>query len=127
MAYSLRHIPHWKALEIKLNGKNSSSSYAKFMRFMEEQERVVRPDDFTWLIPQSQLDNFMDQFGFVTTMTQTVGSIKGTEQIQLPDIQYEPKYLDTLSLKPYPFQQIGIAFLVSEKKGIIGDEMGLGN
>lgn len=124
MPFSLKHIPYWNALEIKTNGKNNPKTYSQFMTFMDNQRRVVRPDDFTYLIPETELDKFMGQFGYITTMTQTVGSIKGNEKTILPDISYQPKHLDSLKLKPYPFQQIGIAYLVSVQRGILGDEMG---
>lgn len=124
MPFSLKHIPQWNALEIKTNGKNNSKVYAEFMDYMARQPTKVQPDDYTYLIPKTELDSFMRKFGYITTMTQTVGSIKGTEVALLPRIDYEPKYLSTMKLEPYPFQKIGIAYLISVKKGILGDEMG---
>lgn len=124
MPFSLKHIPSWNALEIKTNGKNSSKVYAEYMEFMSKQPRKVQPDDYTYLLPVTELDSFMRKFGYITTMTQTLGSIKGTETALLPTIDYEPKYLKEMKLEPYPFQKIGIAYLVSVKKGILGDEMG---
>lgn len=126
MPYSLKHIPKWRALEIKPNGRNTSQTSSKFMKFMENQEKLVKPDDYTYMIPETQLDSFLDSFGFMTTMTQTVDSIKGIEKIQLPKLTHKPKHLDSLKLSPYPFQEIGINFLLSSKTGICGDEMGLG-
>lgn len=127
MAYSLKHLPEWNALEIKYNGKNTSSMNAKFLNFMNKVPELVQPDDFTFLIPKYYFDRYYNQFSYSTTMTQTVGSIRGNEKVILPEIDYEPKHMDTLKLEPFPFQKIGIAFLVSVKAGILGDEMGLGN
>lgn len=126
MPFSLKHIPQWNALEIKTNGKNSTKVYAEYMDYMAKQSKKVQPDDYTYLLPKTELDSFMHKFGYITTMTQTVGSIKGTESALLPTIDYEPKHLHEMKLQPYPFQKIGIAYLISVKKGILGDEMGLG-
>lgn len=126
MPFSLKHIKKWNALEIKQNGKNTSSNYSSYMQFMDSIPNKVAVDDYTWLIPDSYIDDWMSRFSYITTMTQTLGSIKGNEEPIMPDISYEPKHLDKLKLTPYPFQHIGIAYLVSVKAGIIGDEMGLG-
>ena len=127
MPFSLKHIPYWSALEIKTNGRNSSKVYAEYMSFMDNIPEKQQPDEYTYLIREGYLDGWMNQFGWTTTMTQTVQSIKGQEKTIMPDITYKPKHLDSLKLKPYPFQQLGISFLVGEKRGILGDEMGLGN
>lgn len=127
MAFSLKHIPYWNALEIKTNGKNSKEVYARYMDFMNKIPNKQMPDEYTYLIPQNYLDSWMKEFGWTTTMTQTVGSIKGNEKTIMPDVSYKLKHLDSMKMKPYPFQQIGISFLVGEKRGILGDEMGLGN
>lgn len=124
MPFSLKHIPYWNALEIKTNGKNNPKIYSQFMEFIDKQRRLVQPDDYTYLIPEKELDNFMRQFGYITTMTQTIGNIKGKERTILPEIHYKPKHLDSMKLKPYPFQQVGIGYLVSVERGILGDEMG---
>lgn len=126
LPFSLKHIPQWNALEIKTNGKNSPKIYHEFMDYMAQLPRKQQPDDYTYLIPTNELDGFMRKFGYITTMTQTIGSIKGTEIALLPTIDYEPKHLEEMKLEPYPFQKIGIAYLVSVQKGILGDEMGLG-
>lgn len=126
MPFSLKHIPYWNALEIKTNGRNSSKVYAEYMSFMDNIPEKQQPDEYTYLIPEGYLDRWMNQFGWTTTMTQTVQSIKGQEKTIMPDITYKPKHIDSLKLKPYPFQQLGISFLVGEKRGILGDEMGLG-
>lgn len=126
MPFSLKHIPKWHALEIKTNGKNTSKVFGKYMTFMDGIREKVAPDDYTFLIPEKYLDPFLKEFGYITTMTQTVASIKNEEKTLMPDISYELKHIDSMKLTPYPFQQIGIAYLVSVKKGILGDEMGLG-
>ena len=127
MAFSLRHIPQWKALELKGNGKNHPNTYSRYMRFLDGIPEKHWVDDYTVLIPETYLDSFMDNFKEVTTMTQTVASIKGTEKGILPDITVEPKHLSSLKMEPYPFQKLGISYLLSVKRGILGDEMGLGN
>lgn len=126
MPYALRYIPDWNALEIRTNGKNTPVTNSRFLEFVNNLPQKKKLDDFTYLIPKTDLPAYMKQFGMITTMTQTVASILGTEQTIFPDIEYELKHLDSLKLKPYPFQQLGISFLVSEKRAIIGDEMGLG-
>ena len=126
MPFSLKHIPYWSALEIKTNGRNSSKVYAEYVSFMDNIPEKQQPDEYTYLIPEGYLDRWMNQFGWTTTMSQTVQSIKGQEKTIMPNITYKPKHLDSLKLKPYPFQHRGISFLVGEKRGIVGDEMGLG-
>ena len=126
MPFSLKHIPHWNALEIKTNGKNTAQAYSKYMRFMDNIPKKVQPDQYTYLIPEHYLGDFLNQFGYITTMTQTVGSILGNEKVVTPEITYKSKHLDKMKLTPYPFQQVGIDYLVSVKGGILGDEMGLG-
>lgn len=126
MPFSLKHHPYWNALEIKTNGRNSSKVYAEYMNFMDNIPEKQQPDEYTYLIPENYLDSWMRQFGWITTMSQTIQSIKGQEKTIMPDITYQPKHIDSLKLKPYPFQQLGISFLVGEKRGIVGDEMGLG-
>ena len=122
--FALKHIPKWKALEIKQNGKNTSGTYSKFMSYLDSLPQCYQIDDFTWMIPETEIDRWMSEFGWITTMTQTLASIKGTEEPVMPAITYEPKHLGKLKLSPFPFQHIGIAYLVSVKTGIIGDEMG---
>lgn len=127
LPFSLRHIPEWHALEIKTNGKNTAQSFSRFKKFIDSVPETVFPDDFSWLIPDKYFKSYMSSFSEVTTMTQTVSSIEGTEKIILPEINYELKHLDSLNLQPYPFQKIGISYLLSVEKGILGDEMGLGS
>lgn len=124
MAYSLKHIPEWNALELKYNGKNTTQQNARFLNFMNNIPELYQPDDFTFLIPQKYFDSYYEQFSYSTTMTQTVSSIRGDEKVILPEIDYELKHMDTFKLKPFPFQRVGISFLVSVKAGILGDEMG---
>lgn len=126
MPFSLYHIASWNALRISNNGKNNPTTYSRYMQFMENIPERVNEDDYNVLIPQTYLDDWMSRFGEITTMTQTIASIKGQEQAMMPDIHYELQYLESMKLPPFPFQQIGISFLLSVERGILGDEVGLG-
>lgn len=126
MPYHLEHIAHWQALRISSNGKNSSTVYHRYLDFMEQIPERVQETDYSVLIPESYLDGWLSRFREITTMTQTIASIKGEEKAIVPEITCELEHLDTMRMQPFPFQQIGIAFLLSVKRGILGDEVGLG-
>lgn len=126
MAFHLKHIPNWNALQITLNGKNSGGLMNRYNSFIESIPERVYPDKYSVLIPETYLNAYLDMFIDVTTMNQTIGSILGNEKTILPEVNYELQYQDSMKLQLYPFQQFGAAFLVSEKQAIIGDEVGLG-
>ncbi len=126
MAFDLKYIPKWNALELSMNGRNDANTYHKFMAFLDTVPEMVKVDDYHFLVPKRYLDRYLTDFEWCTCMTQTIGSIRGTEEVILPDIHYKPKHLGDLKLKPYPFQELGIAFLLSVENGIVADEMGLG-
>lgn len=94
---------------------------------MEQIPERVQETNYSVLIPEGYLDGWLSRFREITTMTQTVASIKGEEKAIVPEITYELEHLDTMRMQPFPFQQIGIAFLLSVKRGILGDEVGLGS
>ena len=126
MAFDLKYLPDLNGLEIKLNGKTNSSVYSQFLSFFNGLEKKRQIDDFTWVFPVWELDNYMNKFAYHTCMTQTIGSIKGTEKPIIPEFEIDNKYLDEFKLEPFPFQKIGISFLHQIEKGILGDTMGLG-
>lgn len=126
MAFSLLHIPEWNALKIGLNGQNNNYVYSKYLNFMEQIANKHPIDNYTTLIPAQYFDSWMKQFKEVTTMSQTEASIRGNETSHFPELTYELKHMDQMKLSPFPFQEIGIQFLLSVKQGIIGDEVGLG-
>lgn len=126
LAFSLKHIPEWNALQIKQNGKNSSNVYNRFQKYLRDLNNVHQEDNWTWYIHDQQFDNWMNMFGGITTMTQTEKSIRGEEKPIYPDINYELKHKEEMKLPPYPFQELGASFLIEKERAIIGDEMGLG-
>ena len=125
MPYHLEHIAHWQALRSSSNGKNSSTVYHRYLDFMEQIPERVQETDYSVLIPEGYLDGWLSRFREITTMTQTVASIKGEEKAIVPEVSYELEHLETMRMQPFPFQQVGIAFLLSVKRGILGDEVGL--
>lgn len=126
MGYSLLHIPEWHALKISQNGKNTPSVHDQFDAYLNSISPVRQIDNFNWLIHEDEFKNFMDKFGWATTMTQTEASVLGTEEPIIPDIDYKLKHKDKMKLPPFPFQEVGANFLISNERGVIGDEMGLG-
>lgn len=125
MAFAIKSVKSLNALQIKQNGKNSSEAYTKFMRFLETHEHF-KEDDFTWYIPLHYFEEWMAQFSYISTMTETVGSILGTEKPNVVNPPIIEKHLEKMKLPPFPFQTVGISFLVDIERGILADEMGLG-
>lgn len=125
MPYAIKSVKHLNALEIKFNGSNSTECSSKFFRFMETHQHY-QEDDYTYYIPLPLLDEWLNAFGYVTTMTETVDSIKGIEKNLTPIFPLVTRHLDKMKLTPFAYQKVGISFLVEQERGIIGDEMGLG-
>lgn len=126
MALHLEHIPKWNALKISLNGKNPPGVTSKYYNFLDKVHEKIYPDQYSVLIPSNYLEAYLKEFEYITTMNQTVKSMLGTEEVILPEVNYELKHLDKMKLPPYPFQEMGARFLMSEEKAIVGDEVGLG-
>ena len=126
MALHLKHIKEWNALHISLNGKTNPGTLAKYYQFLDQLPEKVHPDQFSVMIPDAYFSHYLSQFEGITTMNQTSKSILGTEEVIVPETSYELKHLDKMKLAPYPFQELGAQFLMSEKQGIVGDEVGLG-
>lgn len=128
MAYHLKHIPQWNAIEITNNGRNPAGVSSNFYQFLDTipEHLIIRPGQYTVMIPDIYLPAYLEKFEWITTTNQTIKSMLGTEEAILPEINYELQHLDTMKLEPYPFQKIASEFLLTIKKGIVGDEVGLG-
>lgn len=126
MALHLEHIPKWNALKISLNGKNPPGVTSKYYNFLDKVHEKIHPDQYSVLIPSNYLEAYLKEFEYITTMNQTVKSMLGTEEVIVPQVNYELKHLDKMKLPPYPFQEMGARFLMSEEKAVVGDEVGLG-
>ena len=127
MALNLKFIKKWNALHISMNGKNNGKIMSDYYRFLDGIPEKVFPDNYSVLIPSTYLKDYLNKFEYCTTTNQTIKSMLGTEETIVPNITYKLKHLDKMKLQPYPFQEIGAQFLVGEKCGIIGDEVGLGS
>lgn len=126
MALNLKFIKKWNALHISMNGKNNGKIMSDYYRFLDGIPEKVFPDNYSVFIPSTYLKDYLNKFEYCTTTNQTIKSMLGTEETIVPNITYQLKHLDKMKLKPYPFQEVGSQFLVGEKCGIIGDEVGLG-
>lgn len=126
MPFSLKYIKKWNALEIKQNGRNTSNVHDHFSDYIKRLPQKHQVDNWTWYIPSTEFNKWMSMFSGITTMTQTEASVRGEEKPIVPEINYRLKHKGKMKLPPYPFQEIGANFLVDKKRGIIGDEMGLG-
>lgn len=77
-----------------------------------------------WVVPvrfEEQVIDFAQRYGFKFTKP---ASINGREypEVELPELDREIP----LKMKPYDYQRKGIAYILREKKVIVGDQMGLG-
>lgn len=125
MAYELKSVKPLNAYKITTNGKNSDETYRKFKKFLETHQHFVESDYVTYF-PLNTIQEWMSNFSYITTMTETLASILDNEKILVPDFPIIDIHSDKMKLEPFPFQKAGINFLIHIKKGIIGDEMGLG-
>lgn len=83
---------------------------------------VPRDKDNFWSVPASEQGHLKSLFkGEIVWEEETM------EKDLVPkSISTDTTYLDELLLMPYPFQALGINFLIDGKKCLLADEMGLG-
>lgn len=124
MAYELTHDQDW--LYLKTAGKMTDNQYRYTRSVLESiPQSAYRQDIYTWRVPKSSLDTLVEKMEDLICWTQPVEDIKGIpfeQEHEFPLIED----FSTMKLEPYPYQKVGISFLVHMKKGLIGDTMGLG-
>ena len=124
MAYELTHDQDW--LYLKTVGKMTDNQYRYTQNVLREiPQSAYRQDIYTWRVPKSSLDTLVDKMEDLICWNQPVEDIRGEP---FDNVQEFPILEDfsTMKLEPYPYQKVGISFLVHNKKGLIGDTMGLG-
>ena len=122
--FSLRlHDNH---LDIRIESKLSSESFKSYTEFMRSLSGAYYvEEDYKWMVPKRHVDEFARRYEDMTAWFTTIESIKGIEEVLIPEFPMLTDYSD-FALQPYEFQQQGISFLAHVGSGIIGDDMGLG-
>lgn len=124
MAYELTHDQDW--LYLKTVGKLTENQYRYARSVLESiQNSAYREDIYTWRVPKSALDYLVQKMEDLICWNQPVEDIRGDVFEVEQDFPIIEDF-STMKLQPYPYQKIGISFLVHNKKGLIGDTMGLG-
>lgn len=109
-------------IESKL-GSEAFRSYQDFMRSLPGSFYVEQ--EYRWLVPKRHVDLFASRYEDMTAWHTTIESIKGIQEVHLPEFPLIDDYSD-YKLEPRDFQKQGISFLAHIGSGILGDDMGLG-
>ncbi|MFE7821391.1 DEAD/DEAH box helicase [Priestia megaterium] len=113
-------------LDIRIESKLSSDSFKSYTEFMRSLPGAYYvEEDYKWMVPKRHVDEFARRYEDMTAWFTTIESIKGIEEVLIPEFPMLKDFSD-FELQPYEFQQQGISFLTHVGSGIIGDDMGLG-
>ncbi|MGG1071274.1 DEAD/DEAH box helicase [Priestia megaterium] len=113
-------------LDIRIESKLSSESFKSYTEFMRSLSGAYYIEEkYKWMVPKRHVDEFARRYEDVTAWFTTIESIKGIEEVLVPEFPMLTDFSD-FELQPYEFQQQGISFLAHVGSGIIGDDMGLG-
>jgi len=115
-------------LEIGFESKMGSNMYRNVMQVFSELPGAYHDqENYRWIIPKKYVEVIAQHFEDVIAWHTTLDDIRGVQDTVLPEFEATESGLEDMKLKPYPFQVLGICFLHDVKRGIIGDEMGLGS
>ncbi len=116
-------MPNGNVLELRISGLSGRIFYDIIETVKAIPGRKYR--DGIWLVPVNQAGLLLEVFGDELTWEVPYEEIvKEPSKPETPPI----KIIDVnLKLALYPFQLVGASFLVHIKKGLLGDEMGLGS
>lgn len=125
MALKLNHRDD--VLEIKTIAQLSGPQFSFVKNFLTSLEGTqYDADNYRWLVPKQHLDIVLEKIEDITVFDEPVEDIKGIVEDLTPEFPIIDDFLDELKLAPFPYQYLGISFLVSQQKAIVGDVMGLG-
>lgn len=111
---------------LKTIAQMSTAQYNFVRQFLEGFGAEYNPDLYTWRIPHKHLDAVLERLEDMTVFDEPIENVKGIIENLTPEFPIIDLFLDELKLQPFPYQKIGISFLVHQKKAIVGDVMGLG-
>lgn len=113
-------------LDIRIETKLSTQMFREYTDFMRSLPGAYYIEqEYKWMVPKRHVDAFVERYEDITAWHTTIESIKGIQEVLLPEFPMLDDFSD-FKLQPYEFQQQGISFLTHVKSGIIGDDMGLG-
>lgn len=125
MALKLTH--NGDVLEIKTIAQLSAPQFSFVRNFLNSLEgSEYDADNYRWFVPKHHLDDVLDKLEDMTVFDEPVEDIKGIIEDLTPDFPVTNEFLDELKLQPFPYQFLGISFLVNQERAIVGDVMGLG-
>lgn len=125
MALKLNH--HGDVLEIKTIAQLSGPQFSFVRNFLNALPGTeYDADNYRWFVPKAHLDQVLEKLEDMTVFDEPVEDIKGIVEDLTPDFPLIDDYLDELKLQPFPYQYLGISFLVNQERAIVGDVMGLG-
>lgn len=125
MALKLEHDEQY--LYIKTIAQLSSAQYSFVRNYLNELPGTLYDqENHRWRVNKQHLDKVLERLEDITVFDEAIEDIKGIVEDLTPEFPVIDLFLDELKLPPFPYQKIGISFLVHQKKGIVGDVMGLG-
>ena len=115
-------------MEIVFESKMGSNLYRDVMQtFGSLSGTFYDQETYKWIIPKQHVDIVASKYEDIIAWHTSLDDIKGIQEVVLPKFEVTEEGLEDMLLRPYPFQVLGICFLHDNKRGIIGDEMGLGS
>lgn len=111
---------------LKTIAQMSTAQYNFVRQFLEGFGAEYNPELYTWRVRHQHLDAVLERLEDMTVFDEPIENVKGIIENLTPEFPIIDLFLDELKLEPFPYQKIGISFLVHQKKAIVGDVMGLG-
>lgn len=111
---------------LKTIAQMSTAQYNFVRQFLEGFSADYNPELYTWRLPHQHLDAVLERLEDMTVFEEPIENVKGIVENLTPDFPVVDIFLDELKLEPFPYQKVGISFLVHQQKAIVGDVMGLG-
>jgi len=112
---------------LKTIAQMSTAQYNFVRQFLSTIEgSAYDGEKYMWRIPLSALDVVLERLEDMTVFDEPIENVKGIVENLTPQFPVLDIFLDELKLTPFPYQKIGISFLVHQKKAVVGDVMGLG-
>lgn len=107
-------------------GKMPEQQYRFVRSFLDELPgSSYHAEKYAWAVPITHLDLVVEKIEHLICWEEPVEDIRGIVEDLTPDFDLIDE-MDDFHLEPFPYQKVGISFLVSNRRGVIGDEMGLG-
>lgn len=114
-------------LEVKLEvfvGGNEFKNTMDFLNGLPGSQ--YHEEKRTHYIPKEHVDSLDRFFPDKIAWHNSIEDIKGIKDVSVPIFEVSSEGLEDMKLTPFPFQVVGISFLLHVKQGLLADEMGLG-